>query len=61
MLSREQDILITKNGKVISRLTEPFSRSREKAEKRAVAERLVGSIGGQYISLDELRRERLSR
>lgn len=59
--SQEEDILITKNGKIISRLTEPFSARKEKMEKKKIAKRLVGSINSSYISLDDLRKERLSR
>ena len=61
MLSREEDILVTKNGKVISRLTEPFSARKEKMERQKIAKRLAGSIKSDYLPLDELRAERLSR
>ena len=30
-------------------------------EKQKIARRLVGSIGGEYISLDELKAERLGK
>ena len=33
-MSRDEDILITKNGKIISRLTEPFAKRKEKMEKK---------------------------
>lgn len=59
--SQFEDILITKNGKIISRLTEPFSARKEKVEKQKIARRLVGSISGEYISLDELKAERLGK
>lgn len=58
-MSRDEDILITKNGKIISRLTEPFARRKEKTEKKKIAKELVGSIKGEYISLDDIRTERL--
>ncbi len=61
VLSQDEDILITKNGKIISRLTEPFSERKEKVEKKRAAKRLVGSINSEYMSLDDLRAERLSR
>ena len=61
MMSQEEDILVTKNGKIISRLTEPFSARKEKMEKQKIAKRLVGSVQSDYISLDDLRSERLSR
>ncbi|MBR3353538.1 type II toxin-antitoxin system prevent-host-death family antitoxin [Candidatus Saccharibacteria bacterium] len=32
-ISREEDIFITKNGKIISRLTKPFARRKEKYKK----------------------------
>ncbi len=60
LMSREEDILVTKNGKMVSRLTEPFAANR-KVEKRKIAERLVGSIQMDYIDHDALRAERLSK
>lgn len=59
--SQEEDILITKNGKVVSRLTEPFSERRKKMEKKRIAKKLVGSIKGEYMSLDDIRAERLQK
>lgn len=58
-MSRDEDILITKNGKIISRLTEPFTKRKEKMEKKRIAKELVGSIKGEYMSLDDIRAERL--
>lgn len=58
-MSRDEDILITKNGKIISRLTEPFTERKEKMEKKKIAKELVGSIKGEYMSLDDIRAERL--
>lgn len=59
--SQKEDILITKNGKIISRLTEPFSARKEKMEKKMIARRLVGSVKSDYVSLDNLRKERLTK
>ena len=61
MMSREEDILITKNGKIISRLTEPLNGRKVKMEKRKIAKELVGSAKGEYMSLDDIRAERLAR
>ncbi|MBQ2672721.1 type II toxin-antitoxin system prevent-host-death family antitoxin [Candidatus Saccharibacteria bacterium] len=61
MMSRDEDILVTKNGKVVSRLTEPFSARKEKMDKKRAAKKLVGSIKGDYISLGEIRAERLGK
>ena len=59
MMSQKEDILITKNGKIISRLTEPLNVRKEKMEKKRIARELVGSIKGEYMSLDDIRAERL--
>ena len=58
-MSQEEDILVTKNGKIVSRITEPFSERKEKMEKQKIAKELVGSIRGEYMSLDDIRAERL--
>ena len=58
-MSQKEDILITKNGKIISRLTEPLNTIKEKMEKKKIAKGLVGSIKGEYMSLDDIRAERL--
>ena len=58
-MSQKEDILITKNGKIISRLTEPLNARKEKMEKKKIARELVGSIKGEYMSLDDIRAERL--
>ena len=52
MLSITQDIFITKNGKVISKLTNPFQ------NRVDIAKSLIGIIPDN-ISLEEARRERL--
>ena len=61
MMSRDEDILITKNGKIIARLTEPFSARKEKIEKKRIAKELIGSAKGEYMSLDDIRAERLAK
>ena len=60
-MSRDEDILITKNGKIISRLTEPFARRKEKMEKKKIIKELIGSAKGEYMSLDDIRAERLAK
>ena len=60
-MSQEEDILITKNGKIISRLTEPFAKRKDKMEKRKIAKELIGSAKGEYMSLDDIRAERLAK
>ena len=60
--SQEEDILITKNGKIVSRLTEPFAARKEKMarkEKEEILKKLVGSAKGKYMSLDEIKMERI--
>ena len=54
MLSITQDIFITKNGKVISKLTNPFQ------NRVDIAKSLIGVIPDN-ISLEEARRERLEK
>lgn len=54
LLVEEEDIYITKNGKVIAKLTSPFK------EKVDIVKELFGSIPGN-ISLEEAREERLSK
>lgn len=61
LLSQKEDILVTKNGKIVSRLTEPFTARKEKMAKQKIAKKLVGSIKSSYLSLEDLREERLSR
>lgn len=60
-MSQKEDILVTKNGKIVSRITEPFTTRKQKIEKRRIAKQLVGSINGEYMSLDDIRAERLSK
>lgn len=54
ILSMTQDIFITKNGKVISKLTNPFQ------EKIDVAKSLFGAISSE-ITLEEGKRERIEK
>ena len=55
-LVSEEDVLITKNGKVIAHLTAPND------EKLEIYRSLVGIANGMGdISLDEIKNERLSR
>lgn len=54
LLSATQDIFITRNGKVICKLTNPFQ------EKVDVAKSLFGIIPDD-ITLEEARNERLNR
>lgn len=54
LLVEEEDIYITKNGKVIAKLTSPFK------EKVDIVKELFGSIPDD-ISLEEAQEERLSR
>lgn len=60
-MSEKEDILITKNGKIISRLTEPFAKRKDKMEKQRIAKELIGSAKGEYMSLDDIRAERLAK
>ena len=62
--SQEEDILITKNGKIVSRLTEPFAARKEKMkrkEKEEILKKLIGSLKGEYISVEEARAERIMK
>ena len=62
--SQEEDILITKNGKIVSRLTEPFAARKEKMkrkEKEEILKKLAGSLKGEYISAEEARAERIMK
>ena len=54
LLSATQDIFITKNGKVISKLTNPFQ------DRVDIAKSLFGVIPAD-VTLDEARKERLDR
>ena len=54
LLSSTEDIYITKNGKIVSKLSNPFQ------DKVAIANSLFGIIPSN-ISLDESKKERLSK
>ena len=54
LLSATEDIFITKNGKVIAKLTNPFQ------DRVDLVESLVGIIPAD-ISLEEAREERLAK
>ncbi len=54
LLSATEDIFITKNGKIIAKLTNPFQ------ERVDIAKSLFGIIPPN-ITLDEAREERLGR
>ena len=54
LLSATEDIYITRNGKIISKLTNPFQ------ERVDVAKSLFGIIPND-VSLEELKEERLGK
>ncbi len=54
LLSEKEDVYITKNGKVIAKLTSPFK------DKLSIVESLRGVVP-DTVSLDELKAERASR
>ena len=54
MLSATEDIFVTRNGKVISKLTEPFQ------ERADAARSLFGILPGD-MTLDEAKEERSGR
>lgn len=54
LLSATEDIYVTRNGKVISKLTNPFQ------ERVDIAKSLFGSLPND-ISLEDARKERLDR
>ena len=54
LLSPTQDIYITKNGKVVSKLTNPFQ------DRVDIAKSLFGVIPAD-VTLDEARKERLDQ
>ncbi|MBQ6542805.1 MAG: type II toxin-antitoxin system prevent-host-death family antitoxin [Clostridia bacterium] len=53
LMASTQDIYVTKNGKVIAKLTSPYQ------DKVGIAESLIGIIPGD-VSLNEVKEERLS-
>ena len=54
MLSAAEDIFITKNGKIISKLTDPFQ------DRVGLVESLIGILPAD-VSLEEAREERLGK
>ncbi|MBQ6517890.1 MAG: type II toxin-antitoxin system prevent-host-death family antitoxin [Anaerolineaceae bacterium] len=54
LLAEKEDIFITKNGKVVAKLTSPFE------DRIKIAESLAGIIPAD-ITLEEAREERLNR
>ena len=54
LLSATEDIYVTRNGKVISKLTNPFQ------ERVDIAKSLFGSLSND-ISLEDARKERLDQ
>jgi prevent-host-death family protein len=51
----EDDVYITRNGKVVAKL------SNSARDKQAILDSLVGIAAGNPVSLEEARKERLSR
>ena len=51
----ENDIFITKNGKVVARLSSPVE------GKQALLDSLIGITANNPVSLEEAKKERLSR
>jgi prevent-host-death family protein len=51
----EDDVYITKNGKVVAKLSSPAQ------DKQAILDSLVGITAHNPVSLEEARKERLSR
>ncbi len=54
LLSATEDIYITKNGKIVSKLSNPFQ------DRVAIAKSLFGSVPAE-MTLEEAREERLSK
>ena len=54
LLSATEDIFITKNGKIISKLTNPFQ------DRVELVESLIGILPAD-VSLEEAREERLNK
>jgi antitoxin (DNA-binding transcriptional repressor) of toxin-antitoxin stability system len=51
----EDDVYITRNGKVVAKLSSPVR------DKQAILDSLAGITAGNPVSLEEARKERLSR
>jgi len=54
-VSENKPVYITKNGKLIAKLSDPAE------DKMSILDSLVGIIKGNTMSLDDIKRERLSR
>jgi prevent-host-death family protein len=54
-VSEKEEVYITKNGKVVAKLSSPTQ------DKQALLDSLVGITAHNPVSLEEARRERLSR
>jgi antitoxin (DNA-binding transcriptional repressor) of toxin-antitoxin stability system len=51
----EEEVYITKNGKIVAKLSSPIQ------DKQAILDSLVGITSHNPISLEDAKRERLSR
>jgi antitoxin (DNA-binding transcriptional repressor) of toxin-antitoxin stability system len=51
----QDEVFITKNGKLIAKLSNPAQ------DKQAILDSLVGITAGNPVSLEEAKKERLSR
>jgi prevent-host-death family protein len=54
-VSEQEEIYITRNGKVVAKLSSPAQ------DKQAILDSLVGIAAFNPVSLEEARKERLSR
>jgi len=54
-VAEKKPVYITKNGKLIAKLSDPSE------DKMSILNALAGIIKGNNVSLDEIKRERLSR
>ncbi len=61
MLAKSEDIKITKNGKILVRLTSMSSRSETAHHKTSSISDIFGALSESGISLKQARDERLSR
>ncbi|MFP3089363.1 type II toxin-antitoxin system prevent-host-death family antitoxin [Treponema sp. TIM-1] len=54
-VASEDDVFITKNGKIVAKLSSPIR------DKQAILDSLVGITAHNPVSLEEAKKERLSR
>ena len=54
-LASKDDVFITKNGKLVAKISKPVQ------DKQAILDSLVGITAHNPVSLEEAKRERLSR